>query len=110
MVKVLVIVSTGEIDKAMLGILWATAALRDKWVEDVELVFFGPVEEKIALGDKKLLNAIEEYRKLGKIPVACRIVAKTKGYLELLSDKIRVGDVGKMIAEYISKGYIPLVF
>ena len=110
MVKVLVIVSTSEIDKAVLGVLWAVAALREKWVEDVEVVFFGPVEEKIAIGDKKLMNAIEELRRLGKTPIACRLVAKTKGYLEQLSDKIKVGNVGEIIAEYMNKGYIPLVF
>ncbi|MET1159794.1 MAG: hypothetical protein ABWW65_02425 [Thermoprotei archaeon] len=110
MAKVLVIVSTSEIDKAVLGVLWATYALREKLVEDVELVFFGPIEEKIAIGDKKLMRAIEEFRKLGKTPVACRIVAKTQGYLEMLADKIKVGDVGRMIAEYINNGYIPLVF
>jgi len=110
MVKVIVIISTSEVDKAVLGILWATAALREKWVEDLELMFFGPIEERIALGDRKILDAIEEYKSLGKTPLACRIVASSKGYLQLLSDKIKVGNVGQLIAEYMDKGYIPLVF
>ena len=110
MSKVLVIVSTAETEKAVLGILWAAAAVKEKWVDDLELVFFGPIEEKIALGNKTIMNAIEEYRKLGKKPVACERVARSHGYLESLSSRIEVGPVGKMIGEYIEKGYVPLVF
>lgn len=110
MSKVLVIVSTAEIEKAALGVLWAAAAIKEGWVEDVELVFFGPIEEKIALGNETIMKAIDEYKKTGKKPMACERVARSHNYLELLSSRIDVGPVGELIGDYLSKGYIPLVF
>ena len=110
MSKVLVIVSTSEYSKALLGVLWATATLKEKCASDVELVFFGPIEEKIAEGDEKLLEAIDDFKKLGKKPIACERVARANNYLDKLADKIDVGPVGELIGEYIGKGYVPLVF
>ncbi len=110
MSKVLVVVSTSEMNKAVLGALWASAALKEGWAENVELMFFGPIEEKIALGDERLMKAIQEFRGLGKKPVACERVAKGGGYIDILSRRIDTGPVGEMIGEYIDKGYVPLVF
>ncbi|MET1128890.1 MAG: hypothetical protein ABWW70_06195 [Thermoproteota archaeon] len=111
MAKVLVVVSTSEVEKASLGIRWAAAAVRNKWVDDVEVVFFGPVEEKIAEGDERLLGPLKELIELGKMPAACRRVAEMGGYVNKLAERqVKVEYVGELIAKYVKEGYVPLVF
>ena len=111
MSKFLVIVSTSEKEKSLLGIRCAIAALKNKWVDDVEVVFFGPIEKSIAEGDTEFLALIEELKGMGKEPTACIRVAEAGGYLQDLSAKgVKTGPVGEMIAEFVGKGFVPLVF
>ena len=69
MARVLVIVSSGDVGKALTGLMWATNALKRKWVDDVELIFFGPVEELIARDEKSLLEAIAAYSEVKGDPL-----------------------------------------
>lgn len=43
--KALVIISSGEVGKALTGLMWATNALRFGWMEDVRVIFFGPAQD-----------------------------------------------------------------
>jgi len=42
--KVMVIVSTAEKQKALTGIMYAVNAQKNKWVDDIKVIFFGPFE------------------------------------------------------------------
>ena len=42
--KVMVIVSTAEKEKALTGIMYAVNAQKNKWVDDIKVIFFGPFE------------------------------------------------------------------
>lgn len=109
--KVLVIVSTGEIPKASLGIRWAAAAIRNGWVDDVEVVLFGPVEELVAKGEEQLIEPLAELVKLGKEPLACRRVADAQGITaELERRNVKTEYVGEIIAKLMAEGYVPLTF
>ncbi|BAA80568.2 conserved hypothetical protein [Aeropyrum pernix K1] len=110
MVKALVIISSSDVDKALTGMLWATNALKRGWAEDVELIFFGPIEAEIARGNQRLLEAIAAYSQVKGTPLACKRVAEQGGFEEALKDKVRVEYVGAKIAELLGKGYTPLVF
>jgi hypothetical protein len=111
MSKFLVVISTSERDKALLGLRWAIAALKNKWAEDVEVVFFGPIEKSIAEGDNDLLGLIKDLEGLGKEAVACIRVAEAEGIAEKISEKnVKLGRVGELIAKYVDNGFIPLVF
>ncbi|RUM47196.1 MAG: hypothetical protein DSY37_03320 [Hyperthermus sp.] len=110
MVKVLVIISSADVDKALTGLMWATNALRFKWVDDVEVLLFGPVEKMVAKGDERLVKALEELKKRGKNPVACRRIAERDGYLKDLEKYVDTEYIGSFIAWYLSKGYMPLTF
>ncbi len=109
MARSLVIVSTSEIDKAVLGVLWAATAFKEGWIDDVELYFFGPVEKLIAEGERRLIDAINQYKALGKTPIACERVADSLGIRDKLTRIVDVGPVGKLIGAMMDEGYIPLV-
>lgn len=108
--KVVVIVSSSDVNKAMTGLMWAINARKYKWVDDVRLIFFGPIEERIAKGDESILSALMEFQSLGGSPLACKRVAEVGGYLESLENRVRVEYVGKLISDLLQEGYTPLVF
>ncbi|MEB2836797.1 MAG: hypothetical protein GSR80_000750 [Desulfurococcales archaeon] len=108
--KVLVIISSGDVDKALTGLMYATNALKYKWLDDVEVVFFGPVERLIAKGDEKLLDAIREFSKYKRRPLACKRIAELEGFEDKLREHVEVVYVGSEVSRLIKAGYIPLVF
>jgi len=107
--KVMVIVSTGEKNKALTGIMYAVNAQKNKWVEDLKVIFFGPFEnllcedESVAQAASRLLDY--------ETPIACKFLSDRDGISEKLENMgINVDYVGAMISSYIEKGYIPMVF
>ena len=60
--KILVIVSTAEKHKALTGIMYAVNAQKNKWVNDIKVIFFGPFEnlicedEEVAQAASRLLD------------------------------------------------------
>ncbi|ASJ07296.1 hypothetical protein A3L08_08170 [Thermococcus pacificus] len=109
MVKALVIISSSD-DKALVGFMWSTNALKYKWVEDVEVILFGPIEKAVAEGDERFLPWIEKLKELGKLPIACKRIAELEGFEVSLEKHAKVEYVGKIIAEYLEKGYVPMTF
>ncbi|MCE4604396.1 MAG: hypothetical protein F7B20_05480 [Aeropyrum sp.] len=110
MSKALVIVSSGDKGKALTGIMWATNALKHRWVDEVRLILFGPVEELVANGDEDLLKALSGFASVGGEPLACRRVAEVGGYLDRIEGRVRTEYVGSIIARLIDEGFVPLVF
>lgn len=114
--KALVIISSNDLNKALTGLIWATNALKYKWMSDVKLVFFGPAEKFISSGEKKILDAVKEFSSYTKDhPTACKFIAEQDGTLNSLQEiskqiGIDVKYVGSLISSYISQGYVPLVF
>lgn len=109
MAKALVIIS-GADERALVGFMWATNAIKYKWVEDVEVILFGPIERAVARGDKRFIPWIEKLRELGKLPVACKRIAELEGFEASLQKYTKVEYVGKIIAEHLEKGYTPMTF
>ena len=92
--------------------MYATNALKYKWVVDDELVFFGPVEGHIAEGGQCHLRAIEgstRYKGEGR-PLACKRVAELEGYVDRLGGCVKPVYVGSGTSELIKRVYTPLVF
>ena len=50
--KVLVILSTGEKEKAYTGIMYATNAQKNKWLDEVKVIFFGPFEDLLCADEE----------------------------------------------------------
>jgi hypothetical protein len=107
--KVMVIVSTAEKDKALTGLMYAVNAQKNKWVDDLKVIFFGPFEnlvcddEEVAKAASKLLDY--------ETPIACKFLSDRDGISSKLEDMgVNVDYVGSLISGYIDEGYIPMVF
>ena len=107
--RVLIILATGEKEKALAGILYAKNAQKNKWLDDVKVIFFGPFEslvceeEEVAQEASRLLDY--------QTPVACKFLsdhAGTSGKLEDLGFDVEY--VGSMVSNYIKQGYVPMVW
>ncbi|NJE07749.1 hypothetical protein E3E31_04290 [Thermococcus sp. M39] len=110
MTKVLIIISTAEIEKALTGFMYAVNSVRYSWLEEVEVVLFGPIEREIARGNEKLMPWVEKLKELNKTPYACRKIAEDEGIVESLKPYAKVEYVGSVISKLINKGYVPMVF
>ena len=107
--KVMVIVSTAEKDKALTGIMYAVNAQKNKWVDDLKVIFFGPFEnlvcddEEVAQAASRLLDY--------ETPIACKFLSDRDGISETLEKMgVNVDYVGALISGYIEEGYTPMVF
>ena len=69
--KIMVIISTAEKEKALTGIMYAVNSQKNKWVDDVKVVFFGPFENLIC-EDDDIITAASQLRCR-----ACSTVLKT---------------------------------
>ncbi len=107
--KVLIVISTSEKEKALTGVLYATNVLKNEWLNDVRLCFFGPFEALLA-EDKEVQQWVAQLVEY-QVPVACKFISDSHGVSEKLSQLgIEVEYVGKIISDYIKEGYIPMVF
>lgn len=111
----LVIISSGEEapDKALTGMMYALNAKKNNWIENVNMIFFGPSEKFISesppesRASQLLKNAIE----IGITPVACKAISDGN---ELTTSLQKLGFeveyVGLTISSYIKKDYQVLTF
>lgn len=107
--KVLVIISTAEKEKAKIGIMYATNALKKEWLEDVKVFFFGPFEKLIA-EDKELQLQVEGLIQYST-PSVCKLISDNEGISDNLSSLgYELDYIGSTISNYIKDGYIPMVF
>ncbi|OEF99069.1 hypothetical protein BHF71_02485 [Vulcanibacillus modesticaldus] len=107
--KVVIIISTGEKEKALTGMMYAANALKNKWLDDVKVVFFGP-SEKLISQDQELQELSSKILKY-QTPVACKFISDNE---EISNDLEKLGYridyVGALISDFIKEGYIPIVF
>ena len=106
---VLIILSSGEKDKALTGIMYAVSAQKNKWIEDVKVIFFGPFE-KLICEDEDIAKAASQLLEY-ETPIACKRISdetNVSGKLEELGYDIQY--VGTIISEHIKMGYAPMVF
>lgn len=108
--KIISIISTSEVGKARTGVMHALNSLKHGWLEEVKLIFFGPAEQ-LMLEDTEIQNMLKEYQHMEESAVACKFIADRDGVSEKIDAMgVKVEFVGKMIADYIKQGYIPLVW
>lgn len=65
--KLVVIISTAQLDRARTGMMYAVNALNNNWMEDVKIIFFGPAQELINK-DSELQRCLKEYQNEEKMP------------------------------------------
>jgi len=107
--KVMVIVSTAEKEKALTGIMYAVNSQKNKWVDDLKVIFFGPFENLMCEDEEvsRAASRLLEY----ETPIACKFLSDRDGISENLEKMgVNVDYVGSLISGYIDEGYIPMVF
>lgn len=107
--KVMVIISTAEKDKALTGILYAKNAQKNKWIDNVRVIFFGPFENLVC-EDQDVIQAASELLEY-QTPIACKFLSDKSGASDKLEQLgFNVEYVGALISDSIKAGYVPMVF
>ena len=107
--KVVIILATGEKEKAFAGILYAKNCQKNKWLDDVKVIFFGPFESLVCDDEEVAQEASQllEYQ----TPVACKFLSDHSGKSETLENLgFDVDYVGSKVSNYIKEGYVPMVW
>lgn len=113
--NLLVIIASGieAPDKALTGLMFAINAKKNKWLDNVNVVLFGPSEKMIATAesDSPIGKLMGQAIQLGVVPIACRAIADGEGITkELMGIGVEVEYVGAIISSFIKKDYQVLTF
>jgi len=107
--KILVVIATGDKDKALTGLMYAKNALKREWLEDVKVVYFGP-SERLMVEDADIASAAIEVTSLGET-YACKAISDRENISERIDEMgVKVEYVGAIISEYVKQGYVPMVW
>lgn len=107
--KVIMIVATGEKEKALVGLIYAQKALAQGWMADLMVIMFGP-SEKLIVSDTGISRIAKDLALDNKL-IACKFIADQDNIseeIEVLG--IRLDYVGSIITDYINRGFVPMVF
>ena len=107
--KIVVILSTAEKEKAFTGMMFALNAQKNKWLDEVKVIFFGPFEDLLCRDQEvaEFASQLLDYA----TPVACKFLSDNTGISDRLKELgYQVEYVGSMISDFIKKGYVPMVF
>ena len=108
--KLLVIIGSSDVDKANTGMMYALNALKNRWMEEVKVVFFGP-SEKVLLENPDLQNLLEEYQNIGGVSSACKFISdRDELSPSINSPGVKVEFVGRLISNLVKEGYVPMVW
>jgi hypothetical protein len=107
--KIISIISTGEKEKALTGILYSTMAKAQGWMDEVKVVLLGP-SEKLAATDPQVQDALKQAM-ANTSPVACKFIADQQGITQKLEELgLDIQFVGDIISNHIKEGYMPMVW
>jgi len=107
--KLLVIIATGDREKALAGLMYARNVLENKLLDDVKVVFFGP-SEKLAALDDEIALFIKDITSKGDC-FACKAISDKKGLSRKLEEVgVKVEYVGTIVSNAIKEGYSPMVW
>lgn len=108
--KLLVVIGSSDVNKANTGMMYALNALKNKWMEDVKVVFFGPSEE-LLLENPDLQNLLKEYQDIGGISSACKFISDRDELSSSINSLgVKVEFVGQLISNLVKEGYVPMVW
>ncbi|MBS3795133.1 MAG: hypothetical protein KGY80_09560 [Candidatus Thorarchaeota archaeon] len=107
--KILVIIASGNPDKALAGMMYARNAIAHEWMEDVQIVFFGPSEELLSSNEEvaKSAAALADITE----PLACKYISDQQEVSDDIAGLgVGVEYVGTVVSDYIKQGYTPMVW
>ncbi len=106
--KVLIIIATGEKEKALAGLMYPNNALKYSWLEDLKVILLGP-SEKLIVQEEQVWTEVKRLNEMiGTI--ACKAISgEYKTSSELEKRCVRVEYVGKIMSDLIKDGYSPMI-
>lgn len=107
--KLLVILATKDKEKALTGLMYAKNAIKREWLDDVKVIYFGPVE-KLMAEDPDVANAAIEIASMAET-FACKAISdrqEISGEIDKMGVKVEY--VGSIISDHIKDGYVPMVW
>jgi hypothetical protein len=109
--RVFVILSSGDREVALeVGLVYPLYAAKNKWMDEVKLIIFGP-SEKIAAYDTEVRGRIDELQKAGIEVMACKWCADRMNITGILEETgIKVVYVGPIISQLLKDGWASLTF
>ncbi len=107
--KLLIVLSTGEREKALTGLMYAKNALEQDWIEEIQVIFFGPIEN-LMLEDEEIRGYAEAIADQTEC-IACKYLSDRDEITDEIEELgMDVDYVGSIISEYIKEGYMPMVW
>ena len=81
--KLLVIIATGENEKALTGLMYANRTLAEGWMDKVKVIFFGPserllVEDELIAKTAKEIGALEKPMLASLFPIVMASLKKLR--------------------------------
>jgi hypothetical protein len=109
--KLLVILSSGDREVALdVGLIYPLNAIKNRWMDDVKLIVFGP-SEKLAAYDTEVQGKLKELMEAGINVIACKWCADRMNITSLIEKAgIQVEYVGPIISQLIKDGWASLAF
>jgi len=108
--KLAVILVSGDAKVLEMGLTYARNTVKQGWMSNTLLYFFGPSEVIIST-DPDLQAMVREIIAEGTIPVACKWCSDKYGVSDLLVGLgCTVDYVGSPISKAIKNGYVPMTW
>ena len=109
--KVFAIITDNDREQALeVGLIYPLNCAKNKWLEEVKVIFFGP-SEKLAAFDKQVQERIAEMKSHGVEVLACKRCSDRMGISsQLEAQGIAVVYVGQVISRLIKDGWAQLTF
>ena len=109
--KVFALICTSDREVALeVGLVYPRNCAKNKWLDEVKVIFFGP-SEKLAAFDTEVQSRIKECKDFGIDVLACKWCADRMGITpQLEAQGIKVVYVGSVISQLIKDGWAQLTF
>jgi hypothetical protein len=109
--RVFTILSSGDKEVALeVGLVYPLNAAKNKWMDEVKVIIFGP-SEKLAAYSPEVQEKLKELQEAGVEVMACKWCADRMNITGLLEEKgIQVVYVGPIISRLIKDGWASLTF
>ena len=109
--KVFVVLSSSDREVALeVGLIYPLNAAKNKWVDEVKVIIFGP-SEKVAAYDTEVQEKIKDLQNVGVEVLACKWCADRMNITSKLEEAgVKVVFVGSIISQLLKDGWTSLTF
>ena len=109
--KVFVVLSSSDREVALeVGLIYPLNAAKNKWMDEVKVIFFGP-SEKVAAYDTAVQEKIKGLQNVGVEVLACKWCADRMNITSILEEAgAKVVFVGPIISQLLKDGWTSLTF